>query len=935
MKILLIGNDPGIPALLPAVHFITVSETDLAGELRILEQGDMDAILMDLTTCPGSGREILAVLRRRTDLPLILLTTGRESDHAALRKAAADSLDKENLDSGILERALKTAVIVYRQGKKIRSLSRQVERLKTYEQPFLALFNDSPVGMALLDGKGRIVRSDSTIQEMLGYSEEELTGQSLSLFIHPGASMDYLEKLQALLAGTESAFQMENRFLERNGKEAWWRLSVSPVADTRGKVQTAFAIAEDITQRKQAEAALTEAKEAAEEATRTKSDFLANMSHEIRTPIHTITGMTELLLGTALDAEQSEYAEQVRFSADVLISLVNDILDFSKIEAGKLHLEVIDFDLCDMVENAVDLVALEAHKKGLEVVLFIATEVPHRLRGDPVRLRQIIVNLFNNAVKFTHHGEIVINVELLEDREENCRLKFTVKDTGIGISRNKQASLFQSFSQLDSSTTRKYGGTGLGLSISKNLTELMNGEIGVESREGRGSAFWFTARLEKQAQANLFRDVPADFFADASALLVDDNPTARKNLKTYLGGWGCRCSEAGDGREALKMLHAAAAAGTPYQVAIIDLRMPDMDGWQLASEINADKSINSTRLILLTPAGLSGEEAKMKLLRWFNGYLGKPVKRGQLLELLFRVISSEIDLEAIETEAEAETVELLEAVDTTVDRRLYRILVAEDHEVNRQLFNIILGKEGYSVDLAADGREALKRVQHARYDLIFMDIQMPNMNGYEATVQIRARRIETPIIAVTASALPEEIKKCLQAGMNDYLTKPFKKQDLLPVLERWLSGPAGGEAVPARAGTGSAGKSGPPAGGGGAAGKDNAANEREVFDFPKAVETFLGNEDILRSVLTSFLDKVAGQLGQLQAALESGDLETVRMEAHSIKGGALNLGAGPLGRAAGGLEAAGREKRLQDIPARLAELRATHAAFKAVVLKKL
>jgi len=924
MKILFIGNDPRIPRLVPNVLFVTVSGEDVEGELRVLEKSEVEGVLFDLTAFPAAGREIFAALRRRTDLPVVLLATGGEKDHAALSKAAADCLSKEKLSAELLQRALKASCELYRRAKHIRTLKRQVERLKTYEQPFLALFNNSPVGMALLDHEGRIVRSDHTIQKMLGYSEKELAGQSLSLFIRPEESLSYLENLEGLLAGRKNAFQMENRFLVRSGKQAWWRLSVSPVTDAQGSVQTAFAIAEDITQRKQAEAALTAAKETAEEATRTKSEFLANMSHEIRTPIHTITGMTELLLETPLDAEQVEYADQVRFSADVLLSLINDILDFSKIEAGKLHLEMIDFDLCDMVENAVDLVALEAHKKGLEVVLNIAPEVPHRLQGDPVRLRQIIVNLFNNAVKFTHSGEIVISVELVEDQKERCRLKFTVRDTGIGISAEKKARLFQAFSQVDSSTTRKYGGTGLGLSISKNLTELMGGEIGVESEEGKGAAFWFTPTLMKQPQANIFRDVPADFFGGTDLLLVDDNRTARENLKTYLSAWGCSCREAADGQEALKMLRAASVAGAPFQVAVIDLRMPGMDGWQLASEINADKQINNTRLILLTPAGLSGEEAKMKLLRWFNGYLGKPVKRGQLLELLFRVISSEIDLEAIEAEAEAESSELLEVADEAVDRGLYRILAAEDHEVNRQLFRIILEKEGYTVDLAEDGKVALERVKDNRYDLIFMDIHMPNMNGVEATTQIRARGIETPIVAVTASALPEEIEKWMHAGMNDSLTKPFKKKDLLPVLEKWLPAVPSGEASP-----GAGGKKAPAR----SADAPGARDEKEIFDFQKAVETFLGNEEILRSVLVSFTDKVSGQLGQLKAAIMREDAEALRMEAHSIKGGALNLGALPLGRAAGNLEAAGKEKRLQEASVLLAELESAFTAFKSVIAK--
>ncbi|MBA7623511.1 Sensory/regulatory protein RpfC [subsurface metagenome] len=447
--------------------------------------------------------------------------------------------------------------------------------------------------------------------------------------------------------------------------------------DPEENLKFIFALIKDVTRWKKSVGELKKAKEEAEEATRTKSEFLANMSHEIRTPIHTITGMTELLLETHLDAEQQEYAEQVRFSADVLFSLINDILDFSKIEAGRLSLEVIDFDLYKTVEDAADLVTLEAHRKGLEVAVFINPQVPHLLRGDPVRLRQVIVNLFNNAVKFTRQGEIIISVEMVEDHDNRSTIKFSVRDTGIGISRERLSLLFKSFSQVDSSMTRKYGGTGLGLSISKSLVEAMQGQIGVESEERKGSTFWFTAVLEKQETENIYADVPKDFFGDLGVMVVDDNESSRRVLRRYLEDWGCRIDEVENGPKALQHLRAWKDSGAGYPLALIDLRMPGMDGWQLASEINADKSINNTKLILLTPAGLSGDEAKMKLLKWFDGYLGKPVKRGELLAEVFRVINSDIDLETIEADGLAGPAQELIPELAGLQENL-KILVAED-----------------------------------------------------------------------------------------------------------------------------------------------------------------------------------------------------------------------------------------------------------------
>ncbi len=868
MEVLVVGRDPRPLELLrgPAVH------GRLCGPEEIGRQplDSVDALVVDLSSL-GAGAELLEELDRRYGLPVVALA--RSGGGGQAPAGALDCLSGSELDPALCQRLVGYAVRVEQAGRQVLRLSQELDQLRERADPLGAFFEHSPIGMAVLDSSGRFLRVNASLELMLGMSRERVVGQALALFVDAEIAHHLLEQFQALTEGRQRYFEVECRYRPRGGERSWWRLNFSVLAQG----QTVFAIIKDISHWKQSEVGLKRAKELAEEAARTKSEFLANMSHEIRTPIHTITGMTELLLETRLDAEQQEYAEQIRFSADVLLSLVNDILDFSKIEAGKLHMESIDFDLYRTLEDAVDLVILEAHKKNLEVVVRFAPGVPHRLRGDPVRLRQIVVNLFNNAVKFTHAGEIVLSVSQEGEQEEHSLIRVEVRDTGIGIEPERLERLFSSFAQADSSMTRKYGGTGLGLVISRNLAEMMGGGVGVESERGKGSTFWFTVALKRQEKADLYEDVPGDFFEDLQVLLVDDNATARSAVGAYLQGWGCSVWEAENGEAALRELREAAAEGRPLPLTIVDLRMPGMDGWQVASEINADRTINATRLILLTPSGLSGEEAKMKLLRWFDGYLNKPVKKGELLGEVFRVINSDNELEL--AEPEEETPPEPEQADT----KPYRILVAEDHEVNQQLFRTILEKNGYGVSLVPDGRQAVEAVQARNFDLVFMDLQMPNMNGLEAAAAIRELGVEIPIIAVTANALPEERQRCFSAGMNDYLSKPFKKKDLLPLLARHLR-PAEPEAELLELGQ-----------------PEEAA---PPFDYQKAMATFLDDGAVVRQVLRTFVAKVEGQIRALRAAVEAGEVEEVCRVAHSIKGGAWNLEAVPLGNAARALEEA-------------------------------
>ncbi|GBD36272.1 Signal transduction histidine-protein kinase BarA [bacterium HR36] len=739
--------------------------------------------------------------------------------------------------------------------------------LRDSEALYHSLVECVPLCILRKDREGRFTFANQKFCQMLGRSTEEILGKTDYDFFPPQLADKYRRDDRWVLETGEIFEDVEEHQTPAREK-LFVQVIKSPVRDAAGNIVEVQCMFVDVTERKRAEEALRKAREAAEAANRAKSDFLANMSHEIRTPLNAVIGLTELLLQTPINDLQREYLQMILESGELLLALINDVLDFSKIEAGKLELDHRPFDLWEQMGDTVKLLAARASQKGLELACDIAADVPGVVVGDAGRLRQVLLNLLSNAIKFTEHGEVVVQVRCQERQNDHALLLFSVRDTGIGIPRDKQERIFQAFEQVDTSTTRRYGGTGLGLAIASKLVGLMGGRIWVESEPGQGSTFYFTARLEvAKSQYRMEPQTQLESLRNLRVLVVDDSATNRTILEKMLQSWNMLTVCAGDADTALQQLAQARLAGQPFELVITDAAMPGRDGFQLIEAIRQQET-SPPVILLLTSADhpdLLARCVELGLTRW----LIKPIKQSELLE----AILDSFHLRPAETTESASPSLDKTQPQVAMSSASLRVLLVEDSVVNQRLMQGLLGGWGHEVVVAENGQQALQWFSRERFDLIIMDIQMPGMDGYEVMRRIRSmerrRGGHVPILAITARAMRDDRQKCLDAGADGYLAKPIRAAELAAEMARVL----GLASTPSRIST---------------SGTRALASETSTLpiqiNWSEALASTRGDWELLRQVVEAFMSEARLLVEQARQALSQRDASTLKRLAHTLAG---------------------------------------------------
>lgn len=818
-----------------------------------------------------------------------------------------------------------------------RHAATEISRQKQY---FEALVQSSPVAIVLIDNDQKIVSCNPSFEKLFGYEQVEVIGNNIDDMVT--TSDTYAEAISYSEEAMERPVHGTGMRRRKDGNLVHVEIFGVPVI-VAGEAVGALGIYHDISE-------LVSAQHEAEEANRAKGEFLADMSHDIRVPMNGVMGMLELVLDTTLTSEQRDYLGTALESAEALLTLLNDILDFSKIEARQLDLEIIDFNLRNTVENVAHTLAQRAHDKGLEMACLIHHDVPSSLRGDPGRLRQILLNLIGNAIKFTEHGEVVIKVEHVSETEEQTTLRFLVEDTGSGVRFEKQGAIFGRFAQADGSTTRMYGGTGLGLAITRQLVGMMGGEIAVDSEPGKGSTFWFTAVFAKQAGMPFVPFAESEDLQGLHVLAIDDNATNRMILSKMIEGFGCRVATAAGGKEGLDMLLEALQDEDPFQLVLLEMQMPEVNGEQTVELIRENPQVKDLEIVILTSMGSRGDASRFEALGC-AGYLLKPVRQRQLFEALLAVLGQkqrDVDLGRPHL--------VTRHTISEQKRQSLRLLLVEDNHINRKLAVTLLRKAGYYVETVENGLEAVNALEQERFSLVLMDVQMPEMDGYEATERIRVlegNERRTPIIAMTAHSMKGDRERCLEAGMDDYISKPIEPQKLFDTIDRWaklpmienkgaISGFPGERVEDASVGETTLESEVPDAdvvlddsiisdwadrldfsvvdAATDYCERGEEGDEKSVgytvdvteapLDLDNALPRFYNDQEFFIEMLDEFTEHLEGRIKDLNRALEAGDARTMQRLAHNLKGAASNFNAVRLTALAKELE---REVALGDL----------------------